>query len=119
VRALALTSTVLLFAAGCQSGDDMPSWPPFELTVPDDVPDQMTVTDKGGTEHPSNGKELWASGYRARWKRCVFEYDHGDVSLAGDRPEIPLLGDYVIVVRGWDAGCLACWRAIRADRAAP
>jgi hypothetical protein len=103
----------LFLAAGCRRGDELPVWPPFEIAVPDDVPDQITVTDKDGTEHDANGKELWTDGYRAGWKRCVWDFERGRLDLAVENPEPPPLGHYVIVVSGWNAGYLTCWRAIR------
>jgi hypothetical protein len=108
-----LVLATLLVVGGCGSKDDVPDWPPFAMTIPDDVPDQMTLIDKKGIEHQGNGKELWAGGYRAGWKRCVYDFDKGHLDLAVEYPEPPALGDYGIVVRGWNAGYLACWKAIR------
>jgi hypothetical protein len=103
----------LFLAAGCERGDQVPAWPPFEMAVPDDVPDQITVIDKDGTKHDANGKELWSDGYRSGWKRCVYDFEHGHLDLAVEKPEPPPLGHYIIVVRGWNTGYLTCWRAIR------
>ena len=118
VRVSALGGVVLLLA-GCRAKDDFPDWPPFAMTVPDDVPGQMTVIDKDGTQHEADGKELWAGGYRGGWKRCVYDFEHGHLDLTATKPEPPPLGHYGIVVRGWNAGYLACWQAVREAKKAP
>ncbi len=111
-RRLILAACLLLPAViGC-GGDKMPPWPPFAMTIPDDVPDEMTVVDKDGTSHAANGKELYTSGYRAGWRLCVRAYDRGELDLAVHEVEPPPLGHYGIVVRGHDDGYRACWEAI-------
>jgi hypothetical protein len=112
VRACVVVGVVLLLS-GCRSKDDMPDWPPFAMTIPDDVPEQLTIIEKDGTQYEANGKKFWADGYRAGWKRCAWEFERGYLNLAVEKPEPPLIGHCGIVVRGWDAGYLACFQAIR------
>jgi hypothetical protein len=117
VQSFPLFAAVLLLVVGCRSSDEMPAWPPSVMSIPDGVPDEMAVVDKDGTEHPAHGKDLYAGGYRAGWKRCVWDFDHDRLDLAVQKTEPPLLGHYIVVVRGWDAGYLSCWQAIRAAKA--
>ncbi|HEV3384312.1 MAG TPA: hypothetical protein VG097_05820 [Gemmata sp.] len=89
------------------------------MTIPDDVPDQLTLVDKDGTEHEGNGKELWVRGYLYGWKQCVWDYEHGKLGLATEKPEAPLIQTYIIENEGLTVGYLACWRAIRKDKNSP
>ena len=111
---LLAASAVMACSLGCgKRSEDMPSWPPFEMTIPKTVPDEMTVRDKDGVAHPANGKQLYADGYRAGWKRCVDDYRAGELDLFAEQVDPPALQDYGIAVRGWEAGYEACWAAIR------
>jgi hypothetical protein len=107
----------VLVVFGCDSRAKMPAWPPFAMTIPDDVPEAITVVDKDGTSHPANGKELYADGYRSGWKRCAYDYQHDLLDLTSDQIEPPPLGHYTIVVRGWNDGYRSCWKAIREEKA--
>src|SRR5438105_1206076 len=98
MRGVSVIAVALLVAAtGCQRKDDLPARPPFTMSVPADVPDQMTLVDKDGSTQEGNGKELWAGGYRAGWKRCVLDYEHGNLDLEAEQVEAPPLGHYGIV----------------------
>jgi hypothetical protein len=114
-RWLTLLFTCQFVVMGCQRQEEQPTWPPFMMSIPDDVPEWMIVTDKDGVEHEVNGKELWVDGYRAGWKRCLWDYESGHLDLAAEDVEPPPLGHYSIVARGWNEGYRACWEAIRAE----
>lgn len=120
MRRWTLVAVVLpTLVVGCNRKDSLSAWPPFTMTIPADTPELLIVTDKDGTEHQINGREAYAAGYKGGWKRCVWDFEQGDLDLAAKEPDVPLVQEYGIVVRGWEAGYLACWRAIREAKRAP
>jgi hypothetical protein len=112
-------AVLCLSSAGCRPKDDFPAWPPFSMTFPDDVPDEMTLIDKKGNSHPGNGKECYARGYRGGWKYCVFDFERHHLDFSKEKPEVPLYDDYAIVARGWEDGYSHCWEAIRETKPQP
>ncbi len=115
-RNFAASVLLLTSLAGCSRKDDFPAWPNFAMTIPADVPELMVVSDKDGNQHQINGREAYTTGYRGGWKRCVRDYEKGLLDLAVEKPEVPLVQEYGIVIRGWESGFLTCWRAIRKAR---
>jgi hypothetical protein len=112
MRLLPVLAPVFL-AIGCGSKDEMPEWPPFAMTIPDDVPEEMTVVEPNWTEHRVNGKEYYATGYRSGWKQCVHDYTQDALDFSKEKPDMIPIQHYGVVVRGYDAGYLRCWTLIR------
>src|SRR4051794_8812212 len=113
VRIVIAAAAWLPLAPGCGGRTLGPPAPPFVMTIPEDVPVEMTVEDKDGATHTVNGKELYADGYRSGWEECVRQYHAGQLDLTAQGPAPPSLQHYGVVVRGWNDGFGACWRAIR------
>lgn len=103
--------------AGCK--EDSPSWLPFSMTIPDDVPDQVTLVDKDGSKHQGNGKKCYGDAYRAGWKSCVFDFEHHALDFSKEKPDVPVVCHYPIIVRGWEDGYIHCWEAIRETKHQP
>jgi hypothetical protein len=119
MRTFISIAVLCLSLAGCRAKDDFPAWPPFSMMIPDDVPDQMTVTEKNGEIIHVDGKKCYTAGYRDGWRRCVYDYEHYGFGFTSEKPDVPLLGHWWIVVRGWDDGYTHCWQAIRETKHQP
>lgn len=83
--------------------------PPYTITIPDDVPKHLVLTDKDGVKHASNGRELYADGHKAGWRLCWEEHSQGRVAANDeDAWERYIPQDYGVAVRGFEAGFKQC-----------
>jgi|SRR5579872_2852311 len=95
------------------SKDTMPDWPPFTMTIPDDIPDDVRIVNPDWSEQRVNGKEYYANAYRRGWKRCLYDFEKHELDFSKAKPESSNAENFRIGIRGWDDGYLRCWQIIR------
>jgi len=103
---------LLAMTAGCQRTEPMPEWPPFVITIPDDIPHHIHM----GNLNYLDGHEVYASGYRSGWRECVRQYEQGRLALDEfGGGEMPIKESYGHAARGWDDGFQTCRDIIRKE----
>jgi hypothetical protein len=103
MKRLALLVVVALH--GCHRPQPEPELPGYTITIPADVPEQLVLTDKDGTQHTGNGRELYAGGHKYGWQRCWDEHQRGRLDLRNDSAyENYIPQAYGIEVRGFADG---------------
>jgi hypothetical protein len=105
-----LLGLALAFLQGCKSRDQLDDLPGYEITIPGDVPERMTLTQKDGTQEEGNGRELYAKTHRQGWAECWQRFQRGELDLADESAEPMPVQEFGIEQQGRRDGFEACRR---------
>jgi hypothetical protein len=96
------------------SASDMPQ---VQLSIPDDVPDEIVLRDKDGTTHVANGKQLYEQSFRFGWEQFWQRYQSGDITIDDKHAKADvIMAVYGLQQRGIKDGFDACRRAVLSTR---
>jgi hypothetical protein len=115
MRFLLLLACVAPLGCGRPKLDADP--PGYELVIPDDVPEDLILVDKEGTQHEGNGRELYAGGHWYGWRQCWEKHQQGRVDPQDESAAYNYMPQtYGIVARGFADGFRACQRYLLQPR---
>jgi hypothetical protein len=101
---------MLIVVTGSCTKPQPPAAPPgYSIFIPDDVPDHLVLTDKDGTKHDGNGREMYAASHRIGWQQCWEEHQRGRLDPRDERAvENWIPQCYGIEARGFVDGFKGC-----------
>ena len=113
-------STRCWFVSGCIAfalvggcGDRRPEpnnrgMPAVEMTIPDDLPVTVIVTEKDGTQREVKARELYALAYRQGWEECWQLYRSAKIALDDEQAAPTPHGEYGFLATARRSGFQNC-----------
>lgn len=86
--------------------------PPIDLSVPADVPEQITLTDKEGKVSFASGPAMYTATFRQGWLECWDRHSKGEQGVLTKDSEPALVQEYGIEARGRLDGFNGCKAAL-------
>jgi hypothetical protein len=112
-----LVPLALVVLSGCGTSETDPKLPGYELSIPDDVPEQITLTDKDGKTIEASGRDRYARAHRQGWAECWHRHRRGELDPRDSCAEPSEAGEIALDQRGRRDGFEACRQMLlRAQR---